>query len=148
MKFNWRDWRRRNIPIDDVVKMIAGLGIPGLVFMVAMVLNPFAGGAAIVTALASLGGLYCHRKCRPLSKPRLWYTNNLTERRIRWQNEEDSPLSLKPKLFLKHSAVKVDKQNCVDAITSVPTNSQSGSSNFLRMQRVSLNRQISNPITL
>ena len=58
MKVNWRDWRRRNIPIndDDVVTKIAGLGVPGLVFIVAMALNPFSGGAAIVTALAALGG--------------------------------------------------------------------------------------------
>ena len=59
MKINWRDWQKRNIPnipIDDLVGQIAGLGIPGLVFIVAMMLNPFYGGAAIVTALAALGG--------------------------------------------------------------------------------------------
>ena len=31
--------------------------------------------------------LYCHRKFGPLSKPRLWYTNNLLERSLRWRTK-------------------------------------------------------------
>ena len=30
---------------------------------------------------------YCHRKIGPLSKPRLWYTNNLLERSLRWRTK-------------------------------------------------------------
>ena len=56
MNFNWRDWTRRNIPIDKVAERIAGFGIPGLVLLVAMSVSGWAGGAAIVTALATLGG--------------------------------------------------------------------------------------------
>ena len=56
MNFNWRDWSRRNIPIDKVAERIAGFGIPGLVLLVAMSVSGWAGGAAIVTALATLGG--------------------------------------------------------------------------------------------
>ena len=54
--FNWRNWWRRTIPIDKAVEIIAGLGVPGLVLLVAMSLSGWAGGAAIVTALATLGG--------------------------------------------------------------------------------------------
>ena len=59
--------------------------------------------------------LYCHRKFGPLSKTRLWYNIHLLERSIRWrnENEETSLPSLKPKLFLRLSAVKVPKQKCV-----------------------------------
>ena len=32
-------------------------------------------------------GPYCHRKIGPLSKPRLWYTNNLLERSLRWRTK-------------------------------------------------------------
>ena len=56
MNFNWRDWTRRNIPIDKVAERIAGFGIPGLVLLVAMSVSGWAGGAAIVAALATLGG--------------------------------------------------------------------------------------------
>ena len=56
MNFNWRDWSMRNIPIDKVAERIAGFGIPGLVLLVAMSVSGWAGGAAIVTALATLGG--------------------------------------------------------------------------------------------
>jgi hypothetical protein len=42
--------------LDKVVSMIAGLGVPGLVLLVAMAASGWAGGAAIVTALAILGG--------------------------------------------------------------------------------------------
>ena len=50
--------------------------------------------------------MYCHRKLGPPPKPRLCYNDNLSERSIRWRNEEDSLLSLKHQLFLRHSAVK------------------------------------------
>ena len=56
MNFNWRDWRRPNIPKEELIETVAGLGIPGLVLLGAMALNPYTGGAAIVTALATLGG--------------------------------------------------------------------------------------------
>ena len=56
MKFNWRDLRRRDIPIDEVAEKIAGLGVPGLVLLVAIMVTGLAGGAGIVTALALLGG--------------------------------------------------------------------------------------------
>ena len=56
MKFNWRDVLMRNIPIDEVVERIAGLGVPGLVLLVAMSGSGLFGGAAIVTGLAALGG--------------------------------------------------------------------------------------------
>ena len=58
--------------------------------------------------------MYCHRKLGPLSKPRLWYNYNLIIRSIRWrnENEEASPPSLKRRLFLRPSAVKVPKRKC------------------------------------
>ena len=56
MNFNWRDVLIRNIPIDEVVERIAGLGVPGLVLLVAMAGSPWYGGAAIVSGLATLGG--------------------------------------------------------------------------------------------
>ena len=85
--------------------------------------------------------LYCHRKFGPLSKTRLWYNIHLLERSIRWRNanEETSLPSLKPKLFLRHSAVKVRQQKCVGDITSAMNNFQSGSASFLKMRRPSLN---------
>ena len=42
--------------IDKVVSSIVGLGVPGLVLLVAMAASGWAGGAAVVTALATLGG--------------------------------------------------------------------------------------------
>lgn len=56
MNFNWRDVLIRNIPIDEVVEKIAGLGVPGLVLLGAMASSPWYGGAAIVSGLATLGG--------------------------------------------------------------------------------------------
>ena len=56
MNFNWRDVLIRNIPIDEVVEKIAGLGVPGLVLLGAMAGSPWYGGAAIVSGLATLGG--------------------------------------------------------------------------------------------
>ena len=56
MNFSWRDVLIRNIPIDEVVERIAGLGVPGLVLLVAMAGSPWYGGAAIVSGLAALGG--------------------------------------------------------------------------------------------
>ena len=88
--------------------------------------------------------VYCHRKFRPLSKSRLWYTHNLIERSLRWrnENEETSPPSLKRQLFLRHSAVKVPKRKCVADTTSVKISSQSGSSSLLNTPRLSLNQGI------
>ena len=47
--------------------------------------------------------LYCHRKFRPLSKPRLCYNDTLIERRIRWrnENEETSPPEFKAEVVLE-----------------------------------------------
>lgn len=56
MNFNWRDVLIRNISIDEVVERIGGLGVPGLVLLVAMSSTGLFGGAAIVTGLATLGG--------------------------------------------------------------------------------------------
>lgn len=42
--------------MDKLVSKIAGLGVPGLVLLVAMSATGFAGAAAITTALAALGG--------------------------------------------------------------------------------------------
>ena len=41
--------------MDQIIKKIAALGVPGLVFMVAVELTGLAGAAALTTALASLG---------------------------------------------------------------------------------------------
>jgi hypothetical protein len=42
--------------LDNVVSTIVALGVPGLVLLVAMAASGWVGGAAIVTALAMLGG--------------------------------------------------------------------------------------------
>lgn len=42
--------------MDKVVEKLVALGVPGLVLLVAISTSGFAGGAAIVTALATLGG--------------------------------------------------------------------------------------------
>jgi len=42
--------------LDKVVSKIVALGVPGLVLLVAMAASGWVGGAAIVTALAMLGG--------------------------------------------------------------------------------------------
>lgn len=42
--------------MDKIIDKIAALGVPGLVLLVAMAASGWAGGAAIVTALATLGG--------------------------------------------------------------------------------------------
>ena len=47
---------KTQIAFDKVVSTIVGLGAPGLVLLVAMAASGWAGGAAIVTALAILGG--------------------------------------------------------------------------------------------
>jgi hypothetical protein len=46
----------KKIPFDKVIKTIAGLGVPGLVLLVAMAVSGWAGAAALTTALAALGG--------------------------------------------------------------------------------------------
>ena len=46
----------RDIPINRVVEIITGLGVPGLVLLVAMSFSGWAGAAAITTALATIGG--------------------------------------------------------------------------------------------
>ena len=91
-----------------------------------------------ISDVSPLKDLYCHRKFGPLSKTRLWYNIHLLERSIRWRNanEETSRPSLKPKLFLRHSAVKLHKQKCVgNPITSAMNNFQSGSDSFLKMRK-------------
>ena len=64
------------------------------------------------------------------------------------ENEETSLPSLKPKLFLRLSAVKVPKQKCVGDITSAMNNFQSGSDSFLKMRRPSLNPLINSLMPL
>lgn len=41
--------------MDQIIKKIAALGVPGLVFLVAIELTGFAGAAALTTALAIIG---------------------------------------------------------------------------------------------
>lgn len=41
--------------MDQIIKKIAALGVPGLVFMVAIQFTGLAGAAALTTALAALG---------------------------------------------------------------------------------------------
>ena len=90
--------------------------------------------------------VYCHRKLGPPPKPRLCYNTILLKGVFRWrnENEEPSPPSLKPKLCLRHFAVKVPKQNCVVDTTSAKINSQSGSSTSLKMPSLYLPQRISN----
>ena len=45
--------------------------------------------------------MYCHRKLGPPPKPRLCYNDNLSERRIRWRNEEDLPPSFRSEVVLE-----------------------------------------------
>lgn len=54
--FNWKSQSVRTIPITTVVEIITGLGVPGLVLLVAMSISGWTGAAAITTALATLGG--------------------------------------------------------------------------------------------
>ena len=42
--------------MDEVVEKLVALGVPGLVLLIAVSASGFAGGAAIVVALATLGG--------------------------------------------------------------------------------------------
>lgn len=42
--------------MDKVVQKLVALGVPGLVLLVVVASTGFAGGAALVTALATLGG--------------------------------------------------------------------------------------------
>ena len=44
------------MPFDKVINTIAGLGVPGLVLVVAISVAGYTGGAALTTALAALGG--------------------------------------------------------------------------------------------
>ena len=46
----------KNIALDRIVDKIVALGVPGLVLVVAMAVTPYAGAAALTTALAALGG--------------------------------------------------------------------------------------------
>ena len=42
--------------MDKIVEKIAGLGVPGLILLVAISVSGYAGAAAITAALATLGG--------------------------------------------------------------------------------------------
>lgn len=64
MKKNWRNPLnlfhevnngKSKIPMDKIVSSIAALGVPTLIFIVAMEATGYAGAAAITAALASLG---------------------------------------------------------------------------------------------
>jgi hypothetical protein len=47
---------KMKMPLDWIVEKIVALGVPGLVLLVAVATSGYAGGAAIVSALATLGG--------------------------------------------------------------------------------------------
>ena len=61
------------------------------------------------------------------------------------KRRRDSPLSLRPNLFSKSSAVKVPKQKCVDTIISTKINSHSGSDSCLKMRPPCWSPRISSP---
>jgi hypothetical protein len=44
------------MPFDRVISTIAGLGVPGLVLVIAMAVLGWSGAAALTSALAALGG--------------------------------------------------------------------------------------------
>lgn len=44
------------IPLDKVIEKVVALGVPGLVLVIVIATTGLAGGAAIVAALATLGG--------------------------------------------------------------------------------------------
>lgn len=44
------------IPLDKIVEKVVALGVPGLVLVIVIATTGLAGGAAIVAALAALGG--------------------------------------------------------------------------------------------
>lgn len=48
--------KEMKMPLDKIVEKIVALGVPGLVLVIAIAAVGPAGGAAIVTALATLGG--------------------------------------------------------------------------------------------
>ena len=99
---------------------------------------------ALVEVFDKEDRLYCLRFFRPLPKGRLCYNTISIERSIRWRNEENSPLSLRPNLFSKLSAVAVPKQKCVGTIISTKINSHSGSDTSLKMRPYCLSLRISN----
>ena len=45
----------KNVGLDNLVSAVAGLGVPGLVLLVATSVSGFTGAAALTTALAALG---------------------------------------------------------------------------------------------
>jgi len=47
-------WKK--LSLDKIAEKIAALGIPGLILVIAIATSGLAGGAAIVAALATLGG--------------------------------------------------------------------------------------------
>lgn len=48
-------WIWKHIPLDKVASMIAGIGVPGLILVVAVGATGLAGAAAITAGLAALG---------------------------------------------------------------------------------------------
>jgi len=53
---NFLKGKKMKMPLDKVVEKIVALGVPGLVLVIVMATTGLAGGAAIVAALATLGG--------------------------------------------------------------------------------------------
>ena len=47
---------KKKTEIDRIIDKLAPLGVPGLIFLVLMSFSPWAGGAAIMSTLALLGG--------------------------------------------------------------------------------------------
>ena len=57
MKFPFsKFFGRIKVPLDKIIERTVALGVPGLVLVVAIAFTGLAGGAAIVAALAALGG--------------------------------------------------------------------------------------------
>lgn len=48
-------WIWKHIPLDKVASTIAGVGVPGLILIVAVGATGLAGGAAVTAGLAALG---------------------------------------------------------------------------------------------
>ena len=94
---------------------------------------------ALCTAIGNLGH-NLNQDCDTIS--------NQIERRFRWLNEGDSHPNLRLKSLLRYLAVKVHKRNFVGGITSAKSNYQSGNTNFLTTQRLSLNPLTSNPLII
>ncbi len=90
--------------------------------------------------------MYCHRKIRAtlLDKIMVYYPSTGKEYPMAKRKRRNFTPSLKPKLFLRLSMVKVRRSpSCVGDTTSAMNNFQNGSDSSLKMRRPSLNLLIS-----